>query len=411
MHDSIRRHAPGLVVCLGLAIPVAGADVVTDWNKTACQVVADAKLSTPMANRAMALTQTAVFEAVDRITGRYPAGGSGEEQVPGASVEAAVAAANRAVLTMTAAPQRTAIDAAYEEAIATIPDDNAKKAGIAVGERAAAVVLERRVDDGASQPERYRPVTSPGVYVPTTIPAVPQWPQRHPWLLASPSQFRPGPPPKLASATWARDYAEVKALGAKTGSTRTEEQTDIARFWEATLPSVYHGVVRTVAEQPGRDLTRNARLFAAVTQGMDDAVIAVFDAKYHYAFWRPITAIRNGDADGNDSTERDAGWTPLIDTPMHPEYPCAHCILAATVGTILKAESGRDPLPELATTSYMVEGVTRRWKSVDDFVQEVANARIYDGVHYRNSTEVGTAMGRQIGELAAKKHFESATKP
>jgi len=131
----------------------------------------------------------------------------------------------------------------------------------------------------------------------------------------------------------------------------------------------------------------------------------VFDAKYQYAFWRPVTAIRNGDKDGNDATERDGSWSPLIETPMHPEYPCAHCILAATVGTVVQAEIGDGPAPVLSTTSYMIEGSRRSWKTIEDFIQEVANARIYDGVHYRNSTDAGIAMGRKIGELAAKNHF------
>ena len=175
--------------------------------------------------------------------------------------------------------------------------------------------------------ETYRPHTTAGVYVPTVIPVVPQWPQRKPWVMTSAAQFRPGPPPTLTSEVWARDYNEIKALGGKNSTRRTAEQTEIARFWEATAPPIYHGVVRSVATVPGREVTQNARLFAAVTQATDDALIAVFDAKYHYNFWRPVTAIRNGDIDGNDATERDPSWTPFIDTPMHPEYPCAHCIL------------------------------------------------------------------------------------
>ena len=405
------RRALIAITAAALATPVAGADVVSDWNTTACQVVSDAKLGPPIANRTLALTQTAVFEAVNRITGRYPAGKSDEGTVANASLEAAVAAANRAILSAGAPAQRAAIDAAYEKAVAAVTDSDARKTGIAVGERAAAAMLEARHDDGAMASESYRPPTKPGVYIPTTIPAVPQWPQRKPWMLTSPSQFRPGPPPKLDSALWARDYNEIKAVGAAKSTTRTPAQTEIAKFWEANMPSIYYTVVRSVATQPGRDVTRNARLYAAVAQGMDDALIAVFDAKYHYQFWRPLTAIRNGDQDGNDATGRDASWAPFIETPMHPEYPCAHCILAATVGTILKAELGRDPMPEISSTSYTADGATRRWTSVEDFMQEVDDARIYDGVHYRNSTVVGTAMGRQVGELAAKKHFAVAAKP
>jgi hypothetical protein len=247
-------------------------------------------------------------------------------------------------------------------------------------------------------PDSYRPHTTSGQYVPTAMPAVTQWLQRKPWLLERADQFRPGPPPTLSSEPWARDYNEIKALGGRDNTQRSAEQTAIGRFWDYSMPAVYHGVVRSVALQPGRDVLANARLFATVTQAMDDALIAVMDAKYSHNLWRPITAIRNGDIDGHDGTERDAGWVPLIDTPMHPEYPCAHCILAATVGTVLKAE-GR-PLPVLSTSSPTAQGAVRRWNTADDFMNEVALARIFGGVHYRNSTEVGLAMGRRIGEWA-----------
>jgi hypothetical protein len=220
--------------------------------------------------------------------------------------------------------------------------------------------------------------------------------------MASGDQFRPAAPPSLTSATWTRDYNEIKALGAKNSTQRTPEQTAIARFWEATAPAVYWPVVRSVATAPGRDVTDNARLLAVAGMAMDDALIAVFDAKYAYNFWRPVTAIRNGDLDGNDATERDPGWTPFIDTPMHPEYPCAHCIVSASLGAVLEAEIGAGPVPRLSSASATAAGAVRTWTSVGDFVQEVALARIYDGVHYRNSTEVGTAMGKRIGELAAR---------
>ena len=392
-----------LTIALAAVAPLAAADAVTDWDKVACDVVGATKVATPLAVRTMAIAQTAVYEAVNAITGRYPGGNRG--QAAQASVDAAVAAANRAVLAALVPEQNAAIEAAYAKALAAIAEGKAREAGIVIGERAAEDVLARRRDDGSVAPESYHPVTSAGAYVPTTIPVASQWPKRKPWLMTEAAQFRPGPPPALDSETWARDYNEVKSLGARAGSARTAEQTDIARFWEATLPSIYHGVVRSVADRPGREITANARLLAAIAQGMDDALTAVFDAKYHYNFWRPLTAIRNGEDDGNAATEPDPQWLPLIDTPMHPEYPCAHCILAGTVGTILKAEAGDRPMPELSTTSYMVAGVTRRWKSSEEFIQEVSNGRIYDGVHYRNSTEAGTAMGRRVGELAARKFF------
>jgi len=296
--------------------------------------------------------------------------------------------------------QKPAIEKAYSTALKRVVDSNAKQAGVAVGKKAAQAILAARLNDGANNAESYRPHTSAGIYVPTVIPAVPHWPNRKPWLLNSASQFRPGPPPSLDSKQWALDLNEVKELGASGSVRRSKEQTKIAKFWEATLPPIYHGVVHSVATQAGRSATRNARLFALVTQASDDALIAVFDGKYHYGLWRPITAIRNADVDGNPGTERDPGWKPYIPTPMHPEYPCAHCVVAGTVGAILKAEMGDKPMPLLTTKSDTANGASRSWVSVDEFVQEVSNARIYDGVHYRTSAEIGTAMGVQIGNNA-----------
>jgi PAP2 superfamily len=399
------RHVLSLVAAsIVLGVPTARADAVTEWNVRAGEFVTAAGLITQPASRAMAITHTAAFEAANAITKRYPStSGPRLQAPPDASVEAAIAAAHRTALVRLLPSQAPAIDGGYRTALSTIADGPAKDAGVAVGERAALELLALRAEDGATAPEAYRPHTTAGRYVPTVIPAVPQWPQRKPWLMSSPAEFRPGPPPSLASERWARDYNEIKAIGSKGSTLRSAEQSDIARFWETTRPPIYHGVVRSVAEMPGRDLMRNARLFAAVTQAIDDAMIAVFDAKYHHGFWRPITAIRNGDIDGNDATERDASWTPFIDTPMHPEYPCAHCIQAGVVGAILQAEIGAGPQAVLSTTSATANGAARRWQSVDAFVQEVGNARVYDGVHYRFSTEVGTDMGRRIGALALQR--------
>ena len=401
-HTKTHQQMALLVIAASLlASPMVRADVVTDWNVKAGEIVVGARLTPPPANRVLAIVHTAVYEAVNAITRRYPASELEPAAAPGASVEAAVAAANRATLAPLVPAQQAAIDTAYQAALAGIADGPAKTAGLALGEQVAAAILARRAEDGADTGETYRPYTTAGVYVPTVIPLVTQWPQRQPWLMTSPAQFRPGPPPALTSAVWARDYDEIKALGGKRSTRRTPEQTEIARFWEATLPPIYHGVVRSVATVPGREVTQNARLFMAVTQATDDALIAVLDAKYHYNFWRPVTAIRNGDIDGNDATEREPSWAPFIDTPMHPEYPCAHCIVAATVGTVLQAEIGAGPMPTLTTTSVTANGAARSWTTTEDFMQEVAQARIYDGVHYRTSTEVGTAMGKQIGALAA----------
>ncbi len=379
------------------AAPHAHADVVTDANAKAAEI-ASRHPATPISVRMMAIVQVSVFEAANAITGRYPAYRVKVTAAPGASVDAAVAAATRTALLKLMPAQQAAIEADYHAALKSIPDGPSRTNGIAVAEQAAAAILASCANDGAVAPNTYRPHATAGVYVPTTFPAVPHWGKRQPWVLTRGDQFRPGPPPSLTSDTWKRNFDEIKALGGKTSTQRTPEQTAIAQFWEATAPAVYWPVARSVATAPGRDVTDNARLLAVAAMAMDDALIAVFDAKYAYNFWRPVTAIRNA-----EGAARDPGWTPFIDTPMHPEYPCAHCIVSASLGAVLDAEIGAGPAPKLSSASSTAGGAVRTWATVNDFTQEVAVARIYDGVHYRNSTEVGTAMGKKVGELASKR--------
>lgn len=386
---------PLAAAALIAAASPARADAVTDWNQRSAQIIAEARIGTPPAVRVMALVQTAAYEAA-RDAARAP-------YASAQAVDAAIAAAHRSAFTQLLPAQRQVIDAAFQAAVGTMADDALRAQQFAVGERAAQRVLAERSGDMLHSSDTYRPHTTPGVYVPTVIPAVAQWAQRKPWLLHSVAQFRPAPPPALNSERWALAFNEIKALGSRDSKQRSADQTEIGRFWDYSLPAVYHGVVRSVALQPGRDVLGNARLFANVTQAMDDALMAVFDAKYHYNLWRPITAIRNGDIDGHDGTQRDAGWTPLIDTPMHPEYPCAHCTLASTVAAVLNAQAKDRPLPVLSTSSPTAQSVVRRWDSAESFAQEVALARIVAGVHYRFSTEVGQAMGRRIGEWAASR--------
>jgi len=388
----------GVLTAMILATaPHAHADVITDANTRAAEI-ASRHPATPISVRMMAIVQVSVFEGVNAITGRYPASRVKIAAAPGASADAAVASATRTALLKLMPAQQAAIDADYQAALKLLPDGRAKTDGIAVGEQAATAVLASCADDGAMAPNTYRPHTTPGVYVPTVFPAVPHWGRRRPWVMTSGDQFRPGPPPSLTSDTWKRDFDEIKALGGKNSTRRTPEQTAIAQFWEATAPAVYWPVARSVATAPGRDVTDNARLLALAAMAMDDALIAVFDAKYAYNLWRPVTAIRNAEGDA-----RDPGWTPFIDTPMHPEYPCAHCIVSASLGAVLQAEIGAGPAPKLSSASPTAGGAVRTWSTVDDFVQEVAVARIYDGVHYRYSTEVGTAMGKKVGDLTARR--------
>ena len=233
-----------------------------------------------------------------------------------------------------------------------------------------------RADDGARAPDTYRPRTSPGVYVSTAPTLAPQWPGVKPFALTSASQFRPGPPVALTSTRWATDYNEMREIGSRTSAKRTPRQTEDARFWLAVDGRVYYPVIRALAEAKELNLVDSARLFALTAVARADALIAVFDAKYHYEFWRPVTAIRNGDIDGNPATELDATWQPIANTPMHPEYPCAHCISSGAVAGIIRTVLGSDLIPEIGMKSPTAPGVTHRFTDMTAYTDEVANARI-----------------------------------
>lgn len=386
---------------LGTGWAAARADVITDWNQTACEAVAKVGPGAP-GHRLLAVVQLAVFEAVNSIEPRYAPWFPRMAAPPGASVEAAVAAANRATLVALVPAEKAAIESAYQAALKTLPDGAAKADGIAIGEKAAAQVLARAAADGASAADNYQWQTTPGRYVPTVVPAAATWPQRKPWVMSRADQFRPGPPPDLASELWVRDLREVRTLGAKNSTARTPAQTDIARFWEETRPMVYYPLLKAVGQMPGRTVAQNARLYAAAGMAIDDALIAVFDAKYAYNFWRPITAIRMEHLAGGSKTMADLGWTPFIPTPMHPEYPCAHCVVSGALGAVLREEMRGRPMPRLSSTSPTLPGAVREWDSAEAFMEEVRLARIYDGVHYRNSTEVGNQLGMTVGALVQK---------
>jgi hypothetical protein len=379
-----------------LGLPLARADSLVEWADTVTEISTDG----PNTLRTMALAQSAVYEAINAITAVYPQDRVDLGPVAGASMEAAIAAASRSVLIHEAPLLEKQTEAAYQKALSAISEVTARNLGVQLGERAAADVLGKHTDD-IGNPEPYRPMTTPGMYIPTTFPLGYAFAQHRPWFLKSATQFRPGPPTPLKSERWARDYNEIKAIGSVSSTTRTPEQTDIGRFWATALPDIHIGVVDSYVSAPGREITRNARFFAAVTAAINDAEIAVLEAKYYYHFWRPVTALRNGDIDDNPKTERDPDWTPLIATPMHPEYPCAHCVIASTIATLIRADLGTDPVPTLSTKSNTLRGVVRYWAKTEDLVAEVSNARIYDGVHYRYSTEAGNKLGEQVAQVVA----------
>jgi hypothetical protein len=393
-----------LLVAL-LTIPsMAAADAVTEWNEIALATATAGKHGPLDASRTTALVHAAIFDAVNAVEGRYAPYKVKVAAPSGASADAAAVAAGHAALVRLYPAQKDALAAAYAKSLARLPEGSARTDGIAVGEKVGAELVTLRANDGVSAPNLYRPVTSPGVYVMTVLPVGWHWGKVTPWVLERGSQVRPGPPPALTSSEWVRDCKEIAEVGGKKSTARTAEQTDIARFWSVVGPASWDPVLRAVAAAPGRTLIQNARLFALAEMAAADAYIAVFEAKYLYNLWRPITAIRNADTHGGGAMPRIPDWEPLVDTPLHPEYPCAHCITSAAVAAVLEAELG-PTLPEITMTSTGAPGVVRRWTTAKAYTDEVSVARIYGGIHYRTSAVVGQAMGRQIGELALRNYL------
>src|SRR5215831_16992593 len=387
------------IAVLGMTQP-AFADVVTDWNEKAVALVQPWMLP-PQGHRAMAMVNLAMFDAVNSIDRRYQPYLTRLSAAPTTSKEAAAAVAAGTVLIGVLPQARDEVKAALASYLETIPSGKPKADGIELGEAVAVKILEMRAKDGSDTPDAYRPRTSPGVYVPTAPTLAPMWPHVTPFAMTSAAQFRPGPPPKLDSAQWAADYNEIKELGRKSSSQRSAKQTEDARFWLIVGPQAYFPLLVRVAATKKMDLVDAARFMALASVAMVDAMIAVFDAKYHYEFWRPITAIRNGDLLNSPAIKRDATWQPTDTTPMHPEYPCAHCIVAASCAAVVTGVIGTEA-PELSANSATAPGVTHRWSNVQAFVKEVSEARIWAGFHYRFSTKVGEEMGYRIGEHVVK---------
>jgi hypothetical protein len=405
-HQAVSSIAVALIGGFAATTSPVHANVITDWDAKAVAIV------TPMppydAQRVMGMVHAAMFDAVNSIDRRYR---PYLVQLPAASdtsKEAAAAAAAAKVLASIDARTADEMKAAVAGYLAAIADGTAKSEGVKLGETVAARVLEARANDGANAPDAYRPRTSPGVYIPTPITAASVWPNVKPWVMTAPSQFRPQAPVALTSNEWATDYNEIREFGGKASTRRSPQQTETARFWLMVGPQAYHPLARQLATTKQMSVVDSARFMSLVALGLNDALIAVFDAKYHYNFWRPITAIRNGDTDDNPATDREATWQPIDNTPMHPEYPCAHCILSGTVAAVIKTALGPADIPEVAMTSPTAPGVTHRFTNMAAFTDEVASARIWAGFHYRFSTQVGTGMGNQIGEYVAKNAMQPA---
>jgi len=401
-----RRAIFALVLLATVATP-AGADMIGNWNARAEAIAIEKRLLPPPNARGMALLHVAMFEAVNAVDLRYAPYRLKLAADRNTSKEAAAAAAAHHVLIALHPDQGANLDAALTVALTAVADGDAKSRGVELGKKAAAAILALRADDGATAAEAYRPFTMPGMYVPTTVPVSSTYGAVKPWVMEKGSQFRPAPPPALVSQTWTKDVNEIREIGGRDSTKRNAEQTAIGRFWFVTGPQAWNPIVRQLSVARKMDLVDSARLFALVAIAADDAFIAVFDAKYHYNFWRPVTAIRNADLTGNKATPREASWLPLGDTPMHPEYPCAHCITSQAAASVLMSVLGNE-IAEVSMTSPTAPSVTRRWTRLQNYADEVAVARIYAGFHYRFSTKVGQDMGRKIGELTVSTQMRSA---
>jgi hypothetical protein len=386
-----------MAILMTLCAPTARADMIIDWNQNTIEVLKAGNVGGNPWSRAMAMVHVAMCDAVNSVQARYTRFATTAPAAPKASAEAAAASAARQVLTVLAPAQKTKIDEIYAESLNRIPDGAAKTDGIAIGEQVAALIQADRAIDATNEPDTYRPITSPGVWVPTQAPLFPQYAHAKPWGIKSADQFRPGPSPQLTSAIYARDYNEIKELGGTKSTKRTQQQTDAVRFWtQFNFGPSWHEAARQLSAGKRLNLADNARLFALLSMTIANTFITDWDAKFFYNAWRPITAIRNGDNDGNDATERDAGWTPLNTTPMHPEYPSQAAIQGGAAAGVLESVFGTGEFPAFTATDSADARLQRQFTSIGQMAEEQRMVRIWGGIHFRNTVETSDQMGRKI---------------
>ncbi|MGH9934841.1 MAG: vanadium-dependent haloperoxidase, partial [Blastocatellia bacterium] len=390
------------IFIIGLAV-ISRADVVIDWNVIGVNAASAAGKNPIEQSRIYAMTHAAIHDALNAIDRRNKPYALNRRAEPGASPEAAVAAAARDVLVAQLPTQQSNLDAAYATSLSSIADGPAKTNGVAIGQAAAAAILALRSADGSAAPAPYTPGTGPGAYQltpPDFAPAVlPAWGGVTPFALISGAQFRPARPEffDLTSAEYADDYTEVKSIGELNSATRTAEQSQIARFWYEGSPNGWNRIARVVSARQELDPWQNARLFGLLNFAMADGFIAGFDAKYHYNFWRPITAIRAGETDDNPATVADPAWTAFLITPASPDYPSTHSILGAAAAEALTRFFGTDTIDFTTTSGAPFPGITRSYRSFSQAAQENADSRVYAGIHYRTACSDGLKMGRKIG--------------
>src|SRR5271166_2006462 len=376
----------------------ASADEVTRWN----QIATDAS-TTPNTDP---LTETRIFailDAVNAVESRYePYLPRTTSPVTGASVEVAIAAAAHDTLVALLPESKVSYDAAMEETLRTVTDDSKKTAGLQVGRAAAAAILKARENDGANQTVQYIPGTKPGEYRPTPpdfTPAFkPNWGSVTPFVLTSSAQFRPPEPPVVNSPGALADIEEVKVIGGSKSVTRTAEQSEIARYWFENSPRGWNRIAREVAAARQFDMWENARLFALVNLAMADGFIGGFECKYHYNYWRPVTAIRE---------RGDSEWLSYLWTPPVPDYPSTHAVLGAAAATVMARFFNTDLISFSMTSGTPYPNITRKFWSFSEAARENGASRILAGIHFRTAVNEGYILGTRIGEWV----FANALRP
>jgi hypothetical protein len=395
------------------------ADMVIQWNDSVLDAIRVDKTPPPKAARALAIVHTSVYDAVNAIDRTHKPYAVDVPALPGTSAEAAVAAAAHRTLVSLFPAQAATFDTEFTASLATITDGSAETNGVALGNLVADRILALRANDGSTAVVTYTPGSDPGDWIPTPpafAPALlPQWPNVTPFAMKSGSQFTPHGIPSLTSEAYAAALNEVKEIGSATSATRTADQTAIAKFWAngsgtATPPGHLNLMAQAAAEVEGNTLSQNARLFAEINVAMADAAIMAWDAKFDTNFWRPVTAIRAADTDGNSDTTPDASWTPLLVTPPFPTYVSGHSSFSGAAAAVLKNFFGRDNIAfTLASENATV--ADRSYTSFSQAAQESADSRMYGGIHFRFDNEDGLTAGTKLGNFVARNFFLAQASP
>ena len=385
------------------------ADVITDWNQTTVDEIRKLGLGPNPASRTLAIAHIAAYEAVNSLNQTHEPYHAALRVTSPASAEAAAASAFHLALVLLFPGEKSTLDAAYAQSLEEIPDGTARANGIALGEASAVAIFTARIGDGSATAATYPGSTDPGKWRPTPsllqAALEPGWREVAPFALPKPEHFRPAPPPAISSTEFATAYLETQSLGKNDSASRTAEQTNIANFWKQATHVPLNAIARSVANARSLTLPENARLFALLNITIADTRIAAWDAKYEYGYWRPITAITTTTDYGNATAVPDATWTPLLETPNHPEYPSGHSTTGAGGLRTLSTFFGSDAV-SFAVGSDTAPGVTRGFVKFTDAEQENADSRIYGGIHNRFSNDIGDALGHQIADYVSANYLK-----